>query len=174
MKEEWFIMYESMLRDMEACGDREPDLRTYIECCFSICQQYWSKIEQNIEEYLFQSPRDEIEFYKTVKPLFKSQLEYYNLLYHAEIFKPVEKPGEMKEFWLKEQQRLDKFIQDNPDFYAYHKSGATHKDEINFLEVNSSEDSAKEAYYDDLIASLLALEKYSLYTHEELSRLKGR
>ena len=29
----------------------------------------------------------------------------------------------MKEFWIKEQQKLDKFIQDNPVFYIYHKNG---------------------------------------------------
>ena len=38
----------------------------------------------------FDSTREEIKYYKTVKPLFKSQIEYYNLIYQAELLKPKE------------------------------------------------------------------------------------
>jgi hypothetical protein len=120
---------------------------------------------------VFLSKLDEIDFYKRIKPLFKSQIEYYNLLYQAEILKPAELPGEMKEFWIKEQQKLDRFIQDNLIMYLYHKNGATNRDEEYFFSGASENENGKTIYHDDLIATLLALEKYATYAQSELSRL---
>jgi hypothetical protein len=171
MKEEWFKLYEMMLREMEDCRKPGTDPKAVIECSFNISSQYWARIQITMEDYQFHSKKDEIDFYKRVKPLFKSHIEYYNLLYQAEIFKPDNKPFEMKEFWIKEQQKLDKFIQENSVFYIYHKNGATNRDEEYFLSGASENENGKTIYTDDLIATLLALERYSSYAQNELSRL---
>jgi hypothetical protein len=171
MKEEWFKLYEYMLRGIEACNKLKPQTIAEIECCFSLAQKHWSQIEQKIEVYQFLSKKEEIEFYKLVKPLFKSQIEYYNLLYQAEIFKPEETLTEIKVFWIKEQQKLDMFIQDNQMFYVYHKNGATNRDEEYFLSGVAENENGKTIYRDDLIATLMALERYALHAQNELSRL---
>src|ERR1700676_5034306 len=160
MKEEWYPFYESMLQEMEACKKLRPHTMAEIECCFNLAQKHWSQIEQKIEDHLFLSKKEEIEFYKLVKPLFKSQIEYYNLLYQSEIFKPHDEPGTMKEFWIKEQQKLDRFIQENSAFYIYHKNGATNRDEEYFLNGAAENENGKTIYTDDLIATLMALERY--------------
>jgi hypothetical protein len=72
----------------------------------------------------------------------------------------------MKEFWVKEHQKLDRFILDNTEFHAYYKKGATNRDEQYFLSPDQT------IYYDDLIAQLLALERYNQYTQKELSKIK--
>src|ERR1700674_3285964 len=133
MKQEWMILYDSMIREMAAFHEQPDDLKRKIEGCFNLAQQYWGRIQQRIEVQSFASTKEEIEFYKEVKPLFKSQIEYYNLVYHAELFKPLTKPGEIKEFWIKEQQKLDRFIQDHAEFYIYYKNGSTNRDEKYFL-----------------------------------------
>jgi hypothetical protein len=171
MKEEWFKLYEMMLREMEDCRKPGTDPKTVIECAFNISSRYWTRIQITMENYSFHSKKDEIEFYKLIKPLFKSHMEYYNLLYHSELFKPSEKPAEMKEFWIKEQHKLDKFIQDNPVFYVYYKNGATNRDEEYFLSGAPENENGKTVYTDDLIAMLMALERYHLYAQNELTRL---
>jgi hypothetical protein len=171
MKEEWFKLYEVMMQEMEDCRKLGPDPKTVIECCFSLAQKHWSQIEAKIVDHLFESKSEEIEFYKLVKPLFKSHIEFYNLLYQAEIFKPRNEPGAMKEFWIKEQQKLDKFIQENSVFYIYHKNGATNRDEEYFLNGAAENEYGKTIYTDDLIGMLMALERYALHTQHELSLL---
>jgi hypothetical protein len=159
-------MYDAMIAEMNECLRQNHDLRTSIECCFNVGQSYSAQVQKILEDYKFPSGKDEIYFYKTVKPLFKSQLEYYNLVYHAELFKPTTNPGEMKEFWVKEHQKLDRFILDHTDFHTYYKKGATNLDEQYFLSPDQT------VYYDDLIAQLLALERYDQYTQKELSKIK--
>jgi hypothetical protein len=171
MNKEWNKLYESMLRAMEACGDLGPHTMAGIECCFNLAQKYWSLIQSGMENYLFRSKKEEIDFYKTVKPHFKSQIEYYNLLYQAEIFKPRDEPEAMKDFWIREQQKLERFIRDNAAFYSYHKNGATDRDEEFFLSGVPENESGRSVYTDDLIATLMALERYYLYAEHEISLL---
>jgi len=171
MKEEWLPLYESMMQGIEACGKLRPHTMAEIECCFNLAQKHWSWIEQKLEDHRFLSKEDEIEFYKHVKPLFKSQIEFYNLRYQAEIFKPHDEPGTLKEFWIREQQKLDRFIQDNSVFYVYYKNGATNRDEEYFLSGASENESGKTIYTDDLIGILMALERYTQHAQSELSRL---
>ena len=165
MKDASLILYKSMIGEMNDCLARNEEIRAAIECCFNVGQSYSAQIQKMLEDYKFPSGKDEIYFYKSVKPLFKSQLDYYNLVYHAELFKPTTNPGEMKEFWVKEHQKLDRFILDHTDFYDYYKKGATNLDEQYFLTPDQT------VYYDDLIAELLALERYNQYTQNELSKL---
>ncbi len=97
MKEKWFTLYESMQREIEGCQKSGADKKTEIECCFNIGLKYWTQIQMGIDQENFDSKRDEIECYKTVKPLFKSQIEYYNLIYQAELLRPKDR-WELKEF----------------------------------------------------------------------------
>jgi hypothetical protein len=169
MKEKWFTLYETMQREIEVCKKSDSDHKAEIECCFNIGLKYWSEIQMGIEAVQFDSTRDEIDYYKTVKPLFKSQIEYYNLIYQAELLRPKER-SELKDFWLREQQRLDKFIQENRKFHAYYKSGASHLDEDYFLATGFTDDQGNPFYYDNLIALTLALERYMGYIEDELRR----
>ena len=165
MNEASLVLYDAMIGEMNDCLSREEDIRTAIECCFNVGQSYSAQIQKMLEDFKFPSGKDEIDFYKNVKPLFKSQLDYYNLVYHAELFKPMTNPVEMKEFWVKEHQKLDRFILDHTEFYDYYKNSATNLDEQYFLSPDQT------IYYDDLIAELLALERYNQYTKNELSKI---
>ncbi len=171
MKEKWYTLYESMQREIEACQKSAQEKKPEIECCFNIGLKYWTEIQMGIEDVHFDSTRDEIDYYKTVKPLFKSQIEYYNLIYQAELLRPEEK-SELKEFWLREQHRLDKFIRENQDFYTYYKSGSTQLDEEYFLSTNFTDDQGNSLYYDNFIALILAFERYMSFIQNELSKLK--
>ncbi len=169
MKEKWFTLYESMQREIEKCKKTSADKKAEIECCFNIGLKYWTGIQMGIEAVQFDSTRDEIDYYKTVKPLFKSQIEYYNLIYQAELLRPQER-SELKEFWLREQQRLDKFINENQEFYSYYKSGSIRLDEEYFLSTGFTDVQGNSLYYDNFIALILALERYMGYIENKLRR----
>jgi RteC protein len=168
MKEKWSTLYESMQREIEACEKSGTDKKSEIECCFNIGLKYWTEIQMGIDRENFDSSRDEIDYYKTVKPLFKSQIEYYNLVYQSELLRPKER-SELKEFWIKEQQRYAKFIHENQEFYLYYKSGSTRLDEEYFLSAGYTDDYGNSLYYDNFIALILALERYMVYIQKELA-----
>jgi RteC protein len=169
MKKKWFTLYESMQKEMENCAFN-ADFKAAVECCFTVGLKYWSEIQLAVGEYSFDSVRDEIDFYKTVKPLFKSQIEYYNLIYQAQLLKPRNE-SEIKEFWVKEQQRQDKFIQSHRAFYEYYKSSATHLDEAYFLSMTYTDSQGNPIVHDNLVAFILALERYMIYIQNELDQL---
>ncbi|HEV3251837.1 MAG TPA: RteC domain-containing protein [Puia sp.] len=159
-----------MKRAIETCKKSGLEKKTEIDRCFNIGLKYWTEIQMGIDTVDFDPTRDVIDYYKTVKPLFKSQIEYYNLVYQAELLRPKESP-ELKEFWIKEQERLTKFIHENQEFYSYYKSGSTLLDEEYFLSTGFTDDLGNSLYYDNFIALILALERYMTYIQKELSCL---
>ena len=56
------------------------DIHQEIECCFHICNNYWGQVRERLIHYEFNTRHDEIEFFKIIKPLFTSQIEYYGLI----------------------------------------------------------------------------------------------
>ncbi len=169
MNEKWSGLYEAMMQEMESCLQPDSDNQSVIECRFNISLKYWTHIGNELEDLRFNSDMDEIEFYKIVKPKFKSEMEYHNQLYQSDILRPSD-PPELKEFWIREQQKFDKYILQHKDFYTYYKSGATNRDEELFLWAGHEDEKGNSFYYDDLIATLMALEKYNLFIQGELSR----
>jgi hypothetical protein len=154
-----------------------------IECCFQICVKYWGQVKERIIHYEFNNCKEEIEFFKMVKPLFTSKIEYYNLLYHAELFEPDFGTEGYKKFWQREGHRLEKFREEHTAFYSYYKSGCSCDDKIyfiradrvayEFLEVRVYDmDSRASSSHDHLVGSILALEEYVKYVDGKLRAIE--
>lgn len=175
-------LFEAMQSDLDFCRCKYPDSGAQVECCYQMADRYWRELKEYLEVYQFTSEQEEIEFFKTVKPQFTSEIEYYNLVYHSLLFRP--EPLERhswKTFWQREQNRLQKFMEETPDFYAYHASGRTDQDADYYLRKNNGDyfagfrsfetGSKFTTRYDPLVSTLLALERYSLYVQEEMKDL---
>jgi hypothetical protein len=104
------------------------------------------------------------------------------LRYHAQLFKEdIKDPAEHEKFWLRELLRLEKFRNENQEFYEYYKKGYTDKDELYFMRANADlRNVLKAGAYDDIniavatshdwmVARIQALEKYSEYVRAELN-----
>jgi len=181
MQPEWEKLFSELQAALQDCRLESPDPLKIIECCFIKSDQYWSRIKTAVACHRFSSAAEEIYFFKHLKPSFTSQVEYYNLLYHVEIFKPVS-TDELRSFWLREQHRLRDFIREHETFYQYYKSGGTQLDEQYFTRANSHPERLPDAKvydrdtnattgYDHIITSILALEKFTEYVEEKLASL---
>jgi hypothetical protein len=171
-------MYRMLRRELEECLASGTS-KNSIEECFIIAGNYWSELRAAVAEYNFQTEEEEILFFKTVKPLFTTELEYYSLLYHTLLFCPFD-PVRQKQFWERECRRLRDFMEQHPEFVIYHKSGVTDKDRCYYLRANDSHelDDELEAYdkepssrtsHDHLISRLWALERYNEYAQHKLT-----
>ena len=174
--------YHSLMQDLEHCRKKQLGKIEEIECCFQICSKYWSRIKVEVAAYKFKNDEDEIDFFKNWKPKFTSEIEYYNLIYHAELFKPDMDIVELKKFWLKESQRLKKFINEHEEFYSYYKNEDAYKDALYFVRANSdfSNFSESKLYdmlvkactsHDHLVAGIITQERYHEYVAKELEEL---
>lgn len=182
MKDIVKLLYDSMMQDCAHCREKHLYIIQELECCFQICTRYWSIVRDRAARYEFDTVRDEIDFFKNVKPLFTSEIEYLGFVSFAEFTKEKETdPCELKKFWAHESLRLDKFIKANKDFHDYFKNGRTDKDKIfftrenndlsNFLKAKSYDlECRATTSHDHLVASILALEKYQAYLQKQRTK----
>jgi len=137
MNQRFGQLYESLLKDIDACRQKYTCLQKQIEQSFLFCNQYLAIVRRELISYIFQTAADEIYFFKCLKPLFAAELEYYSLYYHAQLFKnEVYDPVKIKQFWNREASRLEKFTCGQREFYEYYKSGYTDKDIQLFTRIN--------------------------------------
>jgi hypothetical protein len=170
-------LYNSMLRDLEVCKYNQVFDAEVIECCYQVCSNCWYAVKRKLASYEFDTREDEINYFRNIKPKITSEIEYYNLLYHASLFYPPDIRA-LKRFWMREGERLNKFTNENKDFLHYYRSGLTHKDHLYFVRANNKNlesmkckpfgvNSFTSTSHDCLIAYFLALEKYTAYVNKK-------
>jgi hypothetical protein len=104
-----------------------------IEACFKISLECWGKVRKLAQEQGFKSAGEEIHFFRNIKPLFTSFIEYFTYCYHALLFMPAHDTLELKRFWKWELSKIDRFRESNRDFCQYIQQGLTDRDEEYFL-----------------------------------------
>ena len=174
-----------MQQDIAHCRQKQLDRLCEVECCFHIAERYWAKLRAELSVYIFPSTAEEIQFFKYTKPRFTAEVEFYSLCYHAELFrKDVHDEDDRRKFWMRESQRLLRFIQDNETFYNYYTQGSTHYDDQFFVRKDAEGSSfPRSRVYDleekaatpldSLVSTLLALEQYAAFVKKEMQVLHG-
>lgn len=174
-------LYYSMMQDCEHCRKKQLYIMQELGCCFQICTRYWAIVRDHVAKYEFKNANEEIDFFRNIKPLFLSEIEYLGYVSFAELSKEKETDSnELEKFWNNEALRMEKFINANKSFYDYYKSGSSENDEIYFTRINSDLsnflkakpydlDSNASTSHDYLVASILALEKYQTYLKQQIS-----
>ena len=166
------MMLRLMQNDLDYAISNNTNLKGQIESCYEISNRYWEALKLKLIDFNFLSKEEEIYFFKNIKPRFTSEIEYFKLIYHFEVLNPP--LGIFDKFMNLEKKRLDRFINQNAEFYLYYKSNCTEQDEIYFLRINnkSLDKSMLRPYdnevqartsHDHLVATIMALEKYDVY-----------
>lgn len=96
----------------------------------------WSSLESLKEAFLLYpvtTKKEEINFFKNIKPQITSKLIYYNEIYNIEISKPTGSNKAIQKHYLKELSKLKYFFNENKDFYKYYRTGNTSLDKKYFL-----------------------------------------
>ncbi len=132
----------------------------------------------------FNSPDDEIHFFKKVKPNIHSLLIFYKHVYNVEITRPI---GNCKKNvvyytdYLEKVSKSNKRYYRNNSFYQYTKSGRTDKDELYFLRHKDNDviytgnltftfiDFQFTTFYDSVLSLIIAEEKLTSYIESKIS-----
>jgi hypothetical protein len=172
-------LYESMLAELQACREQGLPALKEIECCFSIACSCWNLVRKKLARHLFTSEEEEINFFKFQKPRFISEIIFYELLNHLEIFLPDGREH-YRNLLLRERTRLEKLAWSQPEFFEYYKSGRTDEDRLYFLRCPERAAPELSPYdregttctsKDYLAAQILALERYDELLQKRLAEL---
>jgi hypothetical protein len=145
-----------------------------IEACFKSGLDYWGRVCKLVKSRGFAGEKDEIGFFKEVKPAFTALIEYYTYRYHALLFAPVNSPNDLERFWRREEKKMRRFYEANQEFCRYMREGDTCRDAEYFLRTslppgNASVDGIPDAdiglcsLKDPMVTVLKAYELYEEY-----------
>lgn len=149
--------------------------------CYKISMEFWTRIKEIVKQNPFADEAEEIWFFKVMKPKYTSLIEYYTMVYHAELFMPVSEEENGPAFWKKEHDKVSSFYKNNTCFCDYYKSGETKKDRDYFLrsQCANPQETMNKLYDTDhefvtshgyLATSLLAFDMYSAYSLQQAKK----
>ena len=81
----------------------------------------------------FDSPEDEIRFFKEQKPCIYSKIKFYSKLYQFLLKRPQGSLNKQRRFIDQEIEKLQEDIRENLDFVKYYREGSTYLDKYYFL-----------------------------------------
>lgn len=161
MRSQCLEMYDQLLVEI---GNRKKKATTdpkWIEECFHLSFTSFTRLQEIVSNYPFADLQEEIWFFKTMKPQFAGQMEYFVLVYMSEVFAPEELGAKMN-YWRQELRKNKAFFSKHEEFYQYIKLGRTEFDPQYFVRTAAT--------YVDLAASLIARERYLEYLQSRMGK----
>lgn len=128
--------------------------------------------------------KDEIFFFKNIKPLFTSKFIYYNEIYSIETSLPIGSTKTCQKHYNAQLTKINLFFEENREFYRYYKTGNTLLDHKYFRRGNYDMKVATDNLYvlsdnnfstshDFKVARILANESLKIYVENKLHHLKN-
>ncbi|WP_261511537.1 RteC domain-containing protein [Chryseobacterium paludis] len=145
--------------------------------------EHLEKLKECVLKEGFENTEDEIEFFRTIKPLIFGKLLYYNKIFKIEAGRPVEVGNISQKYFKGKLEKLESYyIRDiaGTDFYKYYRSESTEKDEEYFVRGHLDllpgarsrffdADHRFSTYYDYEAARIIECELLYEYLHLRLS-----
>lgn len=175
-------LYDEMIMDMKSYQDQGRSELEEVEYAFKVALGYCELVRRKMGSHEFSSKKEEVIFFKEIKPAFASQIELLTLVNQGLLFEPKQNPAARAAFWEIEAKRKERFIRRNSEFVRYIENGNTDKDLQYFVMENSLTRESKRGLsgemdcefcspQDHLLAKLVAQKKYHQYVLEKLSHL---
>jgi hypothetical protein len=165
--------------DLEGCDismEESVEMIHYLENCLS-------KLRADFLSLKNLSSKDEILFFKDIKPEILGFLLYFNKIHRIELKCPNGSNDTLGEYYQKELDSLTYFFERNLDFYQYYRSRSTHLDEhyftrnrrslhLCFDSVHFVIDSSFSTGYDFKIAKIICNEMLRIYLNKKMNGLE--
>jgi hypothetical protein len=126
-------LYEKLEERISKIKEEAFPLLKETSQCISVCQEMLLELKKIIEKTPFKDQKEEIEFFKEIKPKFYSQFIYFVKIFHIEINRPAASDKVQISYLESHLMRIKHFFDNNLDFYQYYRSGANHFDEVYFV-----------------------------------------
>ena len=126
-------LLQGMQSKLAETHSREEAYLEHCRLCSGIVLEHISRLKEFVYDYSFSSKEEEIEFFKTVKPKFYSQLIYHQKIVSIQSHVPLATGAEIRNYYVNELKKMNDYLRNNHEFVTYFRSGATSFDEFYFL-----------------------------------------
>lgn len=182
MKEQISTISEKLISLFHERGLGIIDVIQDVPPIFSILEQGYRELKEIVSSYKFPTLKDEICFFREIKPQLFSKLIFLQKIYQLKLNRPVSNEATLKIYLEQEYEKINTFFSSNLDFIQYYRSGKTSLDKYHFSRGNHEMLLSLESIYlerdskfstlsDFKVAKLLANEMYAAYLNCELARI---
>lgn len=159
-------------------AEREEEL-DFIEKAVDLCKETLKTLRKFVMEIGFENQKEEIYFFKNLKPNVSSKLHFYLCVYKIQTSLFVGDSEFQLEFLRKEQDSIKQFLQENIAFYQYYRSRLSYLDKKYFIRGKFDlllviknplvfEDPMFSTSHDNLLSKIIASEKLSSFLNKEI------
>jgi hypothetical protein len=178
-------LYAELERELGEIAQAEGDLLRRSEKSVVTVLSTISRLKQWVLDHAFPDTREEIRFFKEIKPRFFALLIYHNGVFDIETHRPVGGGQALRAYLEKELGKLDEFFAANADFQRYLRTNATYLDEKYFLRGTHDVTLALDSFVFDAdprfstsrdhnAARMIANERLAAYLEAALAELEAR
>ena len=174
-------LYEDMIAGLELLQVQNEDTGlTTAKKCIQHIRLSIAGLKEQVSLTVF-TRKEEITFFKQVKPLFHRHLIFWIGVFNIELLRPVGGRKAVEKYLRKQLEKLHHFFISNSGFYIYVRSGDTLMDDIYFARDKMDDyaanphcvdsDRSFTTSHDYLVARILANEMLQDYLNREISFL---
>ena len=175
-------VYNEMENSLNTICVNETDTLQRLKLSSRIILNSIERLKKFIAGYDFIGAGDEINFFKNIKPKFSSKLIFYQKAYEIQLYLPMAPVPDIKNYYLKELQKIATYLSDNKELLSYYRSNSTIFDEIYFLRrkpdswlLLSLDDYETDlnftTFYDHKISKIIAFGLLSEFINESINKV---
>ncbi|WP_436414087.1 RteC domain-containing protein [Petrimonas sp.] len=177
------IINENLHLKLQEIELEESNILDKASAAIRYLENIFEEIKIFIFNYTFNNKEEEIYFFKEIKPHLFCNLIYFRKVYNIETLRPAGSNSAIKEYYLKELNRIQSYFEKNIELYKYYRNGHTHFDNYYFLRgkpdiqltVDSfyfERDPNFSTTYDFTISKILANDMLIVYINNEIVKLE--
>lgn len=183
------LFAESLLSDLE---DQLKSIHLETENLIQASEQATTSIVIVLEKlksffikYKLPNKKEEIEFFRDIKPKFTGKLIYYNEIYSIEINRPLGAQKTIRKYYKAELLKLKVFFNQNQEFYRYYRTGNNCLDTKYFMRINYDLKLMLDNFYfqvdhsfatshDYKVARIVANDSIKIFLEEQIAKLERK
>ena len=176
-------LFEELKNELSETNENPSNIVETSRKSSAIILKYINRLKKFLNNYSFQNNTEEINFFKNIKPKFLSKLIYFQKVYKIQFHLPLGYSETVKNYYLKELEKINDFFKANSEFYSYYRSGATSLDELYFIRKEPDSwlllnfedyetDTLFTTIYDQKLAKILAFKLVSEFLNSSIKELE--
>ena len=182
MKQQYEKILQNFENELKTLQFEIDDILQLSEKSIQLSLNTIDKIREKTVSQTFQNDREEIQFFKHIKPRFISRLIYYNKIYNIETHRPNGSIKVKRKYLQIELKKLKNYFDENLDFYRYYRTGSSYLDSKYFIRGKQDIRLRLDSYcyetdprfstsHDFKISNILANDLLQVYLENELTKL---
>jgi hypothetical protein len=167
-----------MEAEIDAISADQPDVLRRASLLIECVVRYVAELKRYVVKYKFRSIKEEVAFFKHVKPDFISRLLYFRRLFKVQLFEMANTNERRLRFYRKQLQKIQRCLAHHQEFYRYVLSGSDENDELYFSRKGPSAktvaiDERFSTNYDHIVSRIRYAEMVKSYIQTGIKKMEN-